>query len=103
MIVGTRIPINLFNFADEAFLEISGAVMMKLADGSTRRLGVNLGSIARNPRNLQDEVNEASYNVNVALQTAEDFFVQDLGSNSAAGVAATALKGLVLAAFFLLL
>ena len=99
MIVGTRVPINSFNFADGAFLQISGAVTMKLADGSTRRLNVDLGSVARN---LQDEATEASYNVNVALQAAEETSIQDLGSNSAAGVAATALKGLVIAAFFLL-
>jgi len=97
-IVGTRIPINLFNFVDGAFLEISGAITMKLADGTSRRLNVDLGYVVRN---LQDETNEASYTVNVALQAAEE---SSIGlSNSAAGVAAAGLKGFAIAAFFLLL
>jgi len=100
VIVGTRIPINLFDFVDGAFLAISGAVTIKLADGSSRRLNVDLSSIVRN---LQDETNEASFTVDVALQTAEESSIQGLMSNSAAGVAATALKGFVITAFFLFL
>ena len=96
--VGTRVPKNLFDFFDGAFLTISGALTMKLADGSSRRLNVELGSMVRN---LQDETNEASYTVDVALQTAEEYPIQDLMSNSAAGVAAATLKEFAIAAFFL--
>lgn len=70
---------------------------MKLADGTSRRLNVDLGDVVRN---LQDETNEATYTVNVALQAAEE---SSIGlSNSAAGVAAAGLKGFAIAAFFLL-
>ena len=69
---------------------------MKLADGTSRRLNVELGPAVRN---LQDD--EASYTVNVALQADEESSVQDL--NSAAGVATAALDGFAIAAFFLVL
>merc|ERR1712013_113971 len=98
IIVGNRIPINLFDFEEGKILTIEGAVTMKLADGSSRRLKVDLGSVLRY---LQDESNEASYTVDVALQAAEESAIGL--NNSAAGVAAAALKGFAIAALFLLL
>lgn len=37
VVVGTRLPINTFNYADDASISIQGQIQMKLADGSASR------------------------------------------------------------------
>mmetsp|Transcript_27952 Transcript_27952/g.48296 ORF Transcript_27952/g.48296 Transcript_27952/m.48296 type:complete len:129 (-) Transcript_27952:237-623(-) len=87
VIVSTRVPTNLFNYALGESITISGAMNMKLADGSSRKLRADI--IVGGAK--FDENKKASFELKVGLED-EMILEDETAVNSATGVA-SASKG----------
>ena len=83
-IVTTRVPVNMFDFeAVDASIEVSGALTLKLADGTRRRLSA--GQLVRALQAAPaDTGNEADFDLNIELQPEMDSGVEDLEGEGAA-------------------
>ena len=89
MVVGTRVPINTFNFeAVEASISVSGSVEMKLIDddGSGRELHAEMG------RNLQTANQESTFELQVPLE-GNRAPKEDIITNPATYIAIKGLAG----------
>lgn len=76
LVVSTRVPINKFVFATGQEIAISGAMRLKLADGSRRELRAEPAA-ARELQKSLGESESAEYKVRVGLSGVEGGVVQD--------------------------
>jgi len=83
-VVSTRVPINVFNFANDQSIDIEGKVVMQLDGSSARRLQANSGT---------EGGKAASFDVRVTLQP-KAALVDGVELHSSASIASRAFISL---------
>jgi len=107
-IVTTRVPVNMFDFeAVDARIEVSGALTLRLADGTRRRLSA--GQLVRALQAAPaDTGNEADFDLIIKLEPEMESGVEEgegaamMNSSKASAGKGVAIFGMILASAYAL-